>query len=472
MSQIDYANPQAARPDLGVLGGADPGAEQESGLSAQQIAAIPLIISVLVELIYFVAYWIPETSAVPAHQWWLSQLSPLTSTWLTSLGNPQVPVQAGQSGVPGGLLLICGAALLWLSRTSYWLGRTAMLVPAAVAALVWLGTGLSLAFSGTFKVAALGFVVMLVWVIIAGYATYRCYLADPPAPVTKTWRSGLPLLVAYALVGPVPTAVGRFLFGGDLRDAAATLQTNTAGLRLAALWTPSAILLYFCGLLVGLGIWLAYLCWPPRRQLSFVGRVLALAVTIVLIGLVSWPANTLAERRVTELLYESPAKSVHFTCGALVVPQPSAPRQAFQPALTLVVNGITCRNVTAYSGYKQLATRTLSASVSPVRASTPEGKPIAGRIVAAQYGEVLVLASSNRLDLHASQLIGLRVSDATPVWQYSCTGKKALAVRFAGVPAGDQPTLGHQTLRERTPTVVVRCDGRQLAFSPLTGPTR
>jgi len=472
MSQIDYANPQAAKPDLGVIGGANPEADEGSGLSARQVATIPLTISVLVQLIYFVAYWIPETSAVPAHEWWLSQLSPLASTWLTSLGQPQVPVQVGQSGVPGTALLICGAVLLWLSRTPYWLGRTAMLVPAAVGALVWLGTGVSLAITGTFSSAAFGFTVMLAWVITAGYATYRCYLADAPAPVTKTWRAGLPLLIAYALVGPVPTAVGRFLFAPGIRDAAASLQANTVGLRLAALWTPSSVLLYLCGLLVGLCIWLAYQCWPPQRDLSFVGRVLALAVTIVLTGLLGWPANTLAERRVTALLYESPAKAVHFTCGALMVAQPDAPQQAPRPVLTLVVNGLTCRNVTTYSGYRQLATRTLATSVSPVKASTPDDQPIAGRIVAAQYGDVLVLAASNRLDQHASTLVGLRVSDAAELWQYSCGGRKALAVRFAGVPAGDQPTLGHQTLRERTPAVVVRCDGRQLAFDPLTGPPR
>ncbi len=472
MSQIGYANPQAARPDLGALGGAGPAADDESGLSARQLAAIPLIISVLIQLIYFVAYWIPETSAVPAHSWWLSQLSPLASTWLTSLGQPQVQVQSGHSGVPGGVLLICGAALVWLSRTPYWLGRTAMLVPAGVAALVWLGTGVSMAITGTFGVAGFGFVVMLVWVIVAGYATYRCYLADAPEPVSKTWRSGLPLLVAYALVGPVPTAVGRFLFAPGIRDVAAGLQENTAGLRLAALWTPSAILLYLCGLLVGLGVWLAYQCWPPRRSLASVSRVLALAVTIVLTGLLGWPANTLAERRVTALLYESPATSVHFTCGALVGVQPRAAQRAPQPVLTLVVNGITCRKLTTYSGYRQLATRTMPASVSPVKASTPDGQPIAGRIVAAQYGEVLVLASSKRLDRQASQLTGLRVGDPTELWQYSCAGRKALAVRFAGVPAGDQPSLGHLTKRERTPAVVVRCDGRQFAFNPVTGPPR
>ena len=60
-----------------------------------------------------------------------------------------------------------------------------------------------------------------------------------------------PLLAAYAIVGPAPTAVGRWLFAPELRDAAYALQENTEALRLAALWTASSALLYLCGLLIG-----------------------------------------------------------------------------------------------------------------------------------------------------------------------------------------------------------------------------
>lgn len=472
MSQIGYANPQAAKPDLGVIGGADAAAEDTASLTAQQIAAIPLIISVVAQLIYFVAYWIPETIGVPAHEWWLSQLSPLASSWLTSGGESQVLIQDHQSGVPGALLLLCGGALFWLSRTPYWLGRTAMLVPTAIAALVALGTGVSLVITADLRAATLGFMVMLAWVAIAGYATYRCYLADPPQATTKSWRSGVPLLGAYVLVGPVPTAVGRFLFAPDLRDAAASLDHNTVALRLAALVTPSAILLYLCGVLVGVTVWLTYQCWPVRRELSFVGRVLALALTIVLTGLLGWPANTYAEKRVTTLLYESPADSVHFTCGSLIMDQPRSAGPGQQPILTMVVNGFTCRTVTTYAGFKQLGTRTLSTSVSPVKTSTPEGRAISGKIVAAQYGDVLVIASSNRLDGSASQLTGLRIGASGELWNYDCAGKKALAVRFAAVPTGDRPELGHVTVGEQGPAVVTRCASRKLSFDPTTGPRR
>ena len=79
--------------------------------------------------VFFIHYWIPETSTFPASELWLTQLSPLASAALTSEGQPQVQAQNGQWGLPALVLLVCAFALFWLSRTRHWLGRTAMLAP-------------------------------------------------------------------------------------------------------------------------------------------------------------------------------------------------------------------------------------------------------------------------------------------------------------------------------------------------------
>ena len=64
----------------------------------------------------------------------------------------------------------------------------------------------------------------------------------------------------------------------------------------------------------------------------------------------------------------------------------------------MAISGFTCKTVTTFSGYRQLGTRTLPASLSPVRARTTGGRRIGGKIVAAQYADVIVVAGSDRID--------------------------------------------------------------------------
>jgi hypothetical protein len=85
---------------------------------------------------------------------------------------------------------------------------------------------------------------------------------------------------------------------------------------------------------------------------------------------------------------------------------------------------------------------------------------------------VLVIAQSSRVAGRANQLTGLRVDTTAQLWHYDCAGRDPLAVRFAAVPTGDRPELGRLTKAERTPTVVVRCAGRDLRFDPAVGPPR
>jgi hypothetical protein len=107
-------------------------------------------------------------------------------------------------------------------------------------------------------------------------------------------------------------------------------------------------------------------------------------------------------------------------------------------------------------------------SLSPVEARTPEGGQIAGRVVGAQYGPVVVFAASDRLDQAADALVGLHVVDLEQLWQLECVD--ALAVRFARVPAGDDPVRGHVSRNEAAPAVVVACAGKTVSFDPAVGP--
>jgi hypothetical protein len=468
VSKIVYANPLAARPDVGSLGPATP-ERAEVSRKIRQAATIPLVISLGAQWVFFIIYWIPEVSHFPAHDLWLTQLAPLASVALTSEGQPQVEAQNGQWGLPALVLLVCAFALFWLSRTRHWLGRTAMLAPAALGLVAALVIVIGLAVRGTLSSSMLGVLLLITWVFSAGYAALHGFLDNLGPLPPKTWHSGLPLLALYAIIAAAPTAVGRWLFAPELRDAAARLQENTVALRGAALWTSCTILLYLSGLLVGVAVWVAYQAWPPRRELAFIGRSLIVIGILIITAAVGWPATTQAAKRVTELTYASPADEVHFSCGSWILDQPTTVSQQKEPAKTLVITGFTCRTVTAFSGYQQLSTHTLQVSLSPVIAHTPDGAKISGRIVAAQYGDVLVVAGSDHFDANANQLLGIGLTDSAELWPYSCEDG-AMGVRFANVPGGDNPAEGHITQGEAGPEVVVSCDGQILNINPTTGP--
>ena len=465
MSQIAYANPRAARP---ALGPATTRASSATAARGRRAAWIPLTISLVAHWLFFIQYWVPETGTFPARDWWLTQLSPLVSPALTSRGDAQVPAQEDQLGIAAFIWLIAGFALYWLSRTRAWWGRTAMVLPAAVGTLAALGTFISLLVGGQLSHSAVAAILMLGWVVTAGYAAVQG-LQDHLGPVpVKTRRAGLVLLAAYAIIGLAPIAVGRWLFAPELRDTAAILQSNSVSLRLAALWTTSSWLLYLCGLLVGGIVWVAYQWWPPRRERRFGGLSLALVGLVIFTGVIGFPTATIAAKRVTTLLYASPTTDVHFTCGSWVLDQPELLGQA-EPKQTMIISGFTCKTVTTFSGYRQLGTRALPVSLSPVTAHTPSGRRISGKIVVAEYPGVIVVAGSDRIDTSANQLIGLGIGDAAELWRLRCP--KTLAVRFAVVPAGDNPDLGHITRDETEPTVVATCEDKILRFDPLAGPS-
>ena len=380
MTKITYTNPGAARPDVGSLGPS--GAERaEDSRKIRQAATIPLVISLGAQWVFFIHYWIPETSAFPANELWLTQLSPLASAALTSEGQPQVQAQNGQWGLPALVLLICAFALFWLSRTRHWLGRTAMLAPAALGLIAALASVIGLAARGELRSTMIGVLLLIIWVWSAGYASLHGFL-DNLAPLPrKSWHSGLPLLAAYAIVGPAPTAVGA---GCSLRSYA-TPRTHCRTTRwrcdsplcgpqqCAALPLRTAARRRCLGRLPGMAAAPRCCVHRPlpdrdrhpdrhgcRRVASDQGR----------------------RERVTELTYESPADEVHFSCGSWILDQPTTVSQQREPAKTLVISGFTCRTVTTFAGYQQLSTGISMSRChpsSPIRLRAPRSPDASSR---------------------------------------------------------------------------------------------
>ena len=463
MSQIGYANPQARHPRLGQL--TSPEASWNVATKSRTWAIVPLIICLIANIMFLLQYWIPETSKFPGHLWWMTQLGPLASPGLVTGGEPIVQSQADYASPGAFILLVASIVLVCLSRTRRWWGRFAILLPAAFGLLTALGILVSMLTTGGNRTSALSVMLLVLWMIAAGYAANQGVQNRLGHPPPKTWRSGIPALLAYAVVAPAPTAAGRWLFAPELRDMAIELEGNTVGLRMSTLWTASTAWVYLGGLLVGVTIWVMYRWWPTQPGSQVTAMIVAIAVMFLLMGAVGWTASSMATDRVRHLRQESPAQEAIFTCGAVELA-----RNPSEPARTVAITGAGCRTVTIFEGYRQVATQSLPASLSPVEAQTPDGSKIAGRIVTAQYGPVLVAAATDRLDQAADTLFGVSVLDAQQLWRLECTD--TLAVRFARVPAGDDPVRGHISRAEVAPTVVVACAGRTLSVDPAVGPRR
>ena len=153
MSQISYARANAPRPTLNSAERDNDPAVRPRGRHA---AYLPLIISLGVQWMFFLQYWLPETSGVPARDWWLTQLAPLASPLLTSGGEPQVAAQQGQLHVGPVILLAASFVLFWLSRTPQWWGRMVMVVPAGVGLIAALGILVQLAATSTMSQSGVG----------------------------------------------------------------------------------------------------------------------------------------------------------------------------------------------------------------------------------------------------------------------------------------------------------------------------
>lgn len=467
MTSLGYAEPEAPAPSLAPVGVPDRADDRARMVVRVRLAGtLPAVVTVGVHWLFLIAYWIPETSAFPAHDWWLGQLSPLVAETVTSAGSAQVPAQAQQLGLGGELLLVASVALLVLVRHPRLLGHGAPLVPAAAGTAVALVMVLALLVGGRPSASGLAIVLLGVWVWAALYAALCSLLVDVEVRRGRRWGDGVPWLAAYAVVAPAPTAVGRALFGPELRDAAELLSRNTEGFRLAGLTNGGNVLLYLSGVLLGVAVWAAYQCWPPRRDAVTAARVGVAVAALLTTAAVGGLGTAEARQRADQLRLDSPAASGRFGCGSARLPG----QQAGRPARTLVVSGLSCTTLTTFEGYRQLTTRIVAFSLAPVTARRPDGPRLSGRVVAAQYGDVLVVAGTGRIDTSADRLVAVRVADGSTLWSYPCTDRRALRLQFEGVPGGADPARGRVSGPDRRPRVVTVCGDRRLAFDPVVGP--
>ena len=261
--------------------------------------------------------------------------------------------------------------------------------------------------------------LLIVWFVAAAFATVGKIFDAPPPVGARRGATGLPLLAAYAMIGPVPTAVGRWLFAPELRDAAAGLQGNEVALRLAALWTPvTGLLLPVRGdrrhrRLDGLSVVAA--AGTGRRAEPRPGRAADADRAAGLADLDRRSANGSASSSTA-----SPQERGAFPLRILGASANRTRLGSRQPAETVAISGFSCKTVTTYQGYRQVASQNVPATLSPVRAQTPEGAEISGRFVAAQYDDVIVVAGSDRLSSEADQVFGLGVRDGSQRWHFQC----------------------------------------------------
>ena len=392
----------------------------------------------------------------------LGQFAPLASKELTSGSQPLVIGQVDRSGLPTAFLLVVSLMLAPLARARHWLARLSLWPLSYLAAIGAAVIVLSTLARGRLASDFLGVLLLAVWVSAAVVTTWRSLWVDiddlPRRPARVGW-----LLGVFALLSPAPVALGRSLFAPELRDSAQALLDNDLTLRWAALLTPATALVYLSAVLLATLVWAGYMLWTPGRRTSRMPAVVVLAVALIALVVVAPQAALAADRRAEVIRTQSPDEEIGFTCGTWT----ERPRD--RPAETLVVTGLQCKRVTAYSGYREVSSIDLGVSLSPVRAETFDGRRISGRLVAAQYGPTLVLAGTDRLDNRATQLVGLRLANGAPLWRYPCAAEEPPRVRFAGSSAGDATEAGRVTLRGERAAVVVDCGRGAIRLDPRTG---
>lgn len=472
-----YASKREVEP---ALGSPWPGRELGQVRRTVRLAAtVPLALLLGVQWLLVVGRGVPETGALPAHDWWLQQLGPLSL-----LDRP----------LGASLLLVCSAALTLLVRRGQHLGRAWLVLPALVGSLVALGSLLLQLVAGP-GATALAVIGLLVWLTSTWWAVSHALLAGlaPRLPVTS--RTGSVLVVAWVLLLPGPLAVGRWLLAPDLRTEAQALAANTEGLRFAALLTSASVRLWLFGALLGVLVWLVVQCWPrgARRPWRWYAALALCAVAVLELW---WTAQTVSAQRVTELRYGSPAGELHFTCATWVYP-PVADAPSATPTRTVAVSGSGCDTVATFSGYHQVGTSETAVSVSPValRRPAPAGSSDddagtagstlprlpTGRsgslgpageprpMVGARYGDVVVLAGTNRFDRTADQVVAVPLRGGPALWRFVCGDKREVRARFAG--GQPDPASTATTAGEPGDVVVLTCGSRRLRLDPVTGLT-
>jgi hypothetical protein len=456
--------PGQQAPELGLLGD-NRKRPAPTARQALAYAHVPLAISGTVWWLFFVAYWIPELHNFPGGDFLLTQLSPLASPGLTSRGDPVVAIQAGRTGLMAGFLLLAAVAIPPLSRTRYWLARLGLVVISYLAVVAVAVSLLGVLVRGQLRDTALGVIGLVVWLVTALITSWRSIWVDvntlPIRPKRALW-----LLALYALFVPAPLAVGRWLFAPELRGAALSVLDSGLTLRWAALMTPISLPLYLSGLLVGVLAACTYAFVPPRwpgsrRRTPIFVAVPALALLLITSSL----ASEAGPRRVEQLATASPMDDVTFSCGHWTNNQ-----MLGEPTHTLIVSGARCDRATSYAGYRRTGGSRLGGSLMPIRATQPDGATLTSRYVAARYGDVVVMATTTRLDARADGLVALRLSDGGRAWGFRCADERPLGgIRFAGGDDPADPAAGRITRSGEDDAVNLSCSDGARRLDPTTG---
>jgi hypothetical protein len=455
--------PGQRRPELGLLGDN----RKRPAPSARQALALsyaPFAISTTVWWLFFIAWWIPEFHNFPGADFLLTQLAPLASPGLSSQGHPVVGAQVGRSGVMAGFLLLAALAIPPLTRTRFWLARLALIAIGYVAVVAVVVSLLGTLVRGELQQSVLGVIGLIVWVVTALLTAWRSVWVDvdtlPIRPKRALW-----LLAVYILFVPAPLAVGRWMFSPELRDAAVSVLDSGLTLRWAALLTPVSIPLYLSGVMLGILVACIYAYVPPRwpgtRRRT---PIFFAAAGMVVLLITSTMASAGGPARVAQLASASPAGDVTFSCGYWTDNQMPG-----EPARTLIVTGTQCDHATSYVGYRRTGAGSLDGSLLPIRASQPDNSPITSRYVAARYADIVVMATTTRLDARPDGLVAVRISDASRAWTFSCADRRPFTIRFAGGDDPGDPAAGRVTQPGEADSVNVSCDSGSSRLDPTTG---
>lgn len=436
---------------------------------------LPAIASVSVNAIFLVAWWLPEFGSFPGNQAVFAQLWPLASQELTSAGQPVVHDQVGRSGWLPALLLVTSLALPFLVRSPRWALR--VIVPAAivyVGVVAWVVTALSLLARNALAESWLGMVLLTAWVVAAGVTVWRTLWTPvetlPPRPTRALWVVGL-----FAVLYPVPLALGRWLFAADLTPAARELLNTDTTLRIAALNDVSTVACYLSGLFLALTLWAGYMILPPQQPIrvpwvrpqlpavdALVARLAILVLCVMgLAGTAVWATES-GRQRVEHLRFGSPAGDI-LDCATWAV------EQSGRPTASLLARGLGCRQLTSFVGYDQTGQVEVTPALTPVRAELPDGRRITNRLVSGQYGSVVVVATSTRIDAQPDELIAVEVSPAAQLWSFRCDDDGSMRLRFAAADGGENPGAGRLTEEGEEPAVVVECTNQPVRLDPRTG---
>lgn len=454
---------------------------RDRGRGSLRWAWCPALISVSVNAIFLIAWWAPEFGEFAGRDAILGQLWPLVSAEVTSGGRAVVPAQAGHLGLLAVLMLITSITLPFLARSRSRPVR--LIVPTAtvyVGAVTWFVT-LVQALGGTSPQQAwVGLLLLTAWVATAWITVSRSRfvsVADlPERRLPVGW-----LVPLFAVLYPLPLALGRALFAPEVGDAARELLASDPTQKFAVLTTPSSLLAYLAGVLVVAGLWAVFELVPPygriavpwvRRRPVTVDPLVARILIAVLCGttllLTVFPAAEAGRTQARTWLAGNPTGD-HLACATWVQQRPG------RPTAFMLSRGDQCRTLVSYAGYTESGSAELEAALSPVKATMPDKRAITTRVVSGQYGAVVVVAGTGAVDQAPDELSGVSMDTAQRLWSFRCDDDKTMRLRFAGADPTPGATkaaglaAGHVTNADERPSVVVQCTNQALRLDPATG---